>query len=91
MITKIALVFRPGQCRWCGCTEYRPCLRGCGWVDRQQTLCSACQPLDQAMRTARGRQLLAQFTQHADVDGAGLSEFVPRGTSSQTSQKGSQT
>jgi hypothetical protein len=62
-VTKIALVNRPGRCRWCGCTETTPCANGCGWAERGQTLCTECVPLDKAMQTARGRHELAEFVQ----------------------------
>jgi len=64
---KAALTIRvslsPGRCRWCGCTYNDPCANGCGWVDRAQTLCTECRPLDKAMETARGRQALVLFLQ----------------------------
>lgn len=31
-----------GVCRWCGCTERRPCAAGCHWIDVLHTRCSAC-------------------------------------------------
>jgi len=39
---------RPGQCRYCGCTEQQPCMirhvtgliTGCWWVDAEQTVCA---------------------------------------------------
>jgi hypothetical protein len=52
-----------GRCRWCSCTEERPCDSGCWWVDRSYTLCSECVPLDTAMQTIRGRRQLAAFIQ----------------------------
>jgi len=72
MITKFALVNRVGQCRWCGCTEDRPCTNGCSWADRAGTLCSECAPLDRAMRSARGRKALAVFVQDNIRDNLGL-------------------
>ncbi|MEP7304181.1 MAG: hypothetical protein ABJA98_01560 [Acidobacteriota bacterium] len=68
MTTTIALVNRPGKCRWCGCTHDRPCANGCGWADRAQTLCTECAPLDHAMRTATGRRLLAEWLQEHDFN-----------------------
>jgi len=47
---------RSGVCRWCRCTWDDPCPPGCAWVDRAQTLCSACAPFDKALRSAAGRQ-----------------------------------
>lgn len=34
----------PGEsfCRLCGCIEELGCAGGCGWVDKQKTLCSRC-------------------------------------------------
>lgn len=63
MITKIALVNRSGMCRWCQCTDWNGCGAGCSWVDRAHTLCSECETLDHAMRSARGRKALAAFVQ----------------------------
>jgi hypothetical protein len=40
----------PGQCRWCNCTEENACPDGCAWVDRAQTLCSGCAPIEQAWK-----------------------------------------
>ena len=37
---------RIGKCRWCGCTYYEPCPEGCGWANRDQTLCTACVNVD---------------------------------------------
>ena len=39
---------RPGRCRWCRCTDAAACPQGCWWVDRMQTLCSACRDVDAA-------------------------------------------
>ena len=52
-----------GFCRWCGCTYERPCANGCSWIDRAQTLCSECAPLDRALRSRKGRRELAEFLQ----------------------------
>ncbi len=30
------------MCQMCGCTTTFGCPGGCGWVNRQHTLCSAC-------------------------------------------------
>ena len=54
---------RPGFCRWCRCSDERPCANGCGWADRAQTLCTECVPLDRALRTVAGRRELAEFLQ----------------------------
>ncbi len=59
----IRLSLVPGRCRWCGCTEYRPCTNGCSWVERTFTLCSECASIDEAMQTARGRRELVDFLQ----------------------------
>lgn len=29
-------------CRYCGCTEFNACPSGCSWLDKDQTICSAC-------------------------------------------------
>jgi hypothetical protein len=60
---KVTFRERPGRCRWCGCTHERPCANGCGWANRQQTLCTECAPLDAAIRSTAGRVLLAEFLQ----------------------------
>jgi len=31
-----------GRCRFCRCTQREPCPGNCGWVDREQRLCTAC-------------------------------------------------
>lgn len=40
-----AVMYTPGRCRVCGCTESEPCALGagfyCWWVDAARTLCSA--------------------------------------------------
>lgn len=59
----IHLMLTRGQCRWCRCTEFEPCDVGCGWANREETLCTACVPLDRAMRTIPGRRELAGFLQ----------------------------
>jgi hypothetical protein len=48
-----------GVCRFCGCSEYDPCvvdgffeLEGCAWSDRTQTVCSLCAPAAKAERLA---------------------------------------
>jgi hypothetical protein len=56
----------PGVCRWCRCTYQRPCANGCSWVERTQTLCSECVPLDKALQTMAGRRELAYFLQEHD-------------------------
>jgi hypothetical protein len=63
---EIHLTQTRGRCRWCRCTEYEPCAKGCGWANREQTLCTACGPLDRAMRTVAGRRELAEFLQEHD-------------------------
>lgn len=50
---------RVGKCRWCGCTEEHGCAEGCSWANRQATLCSECVDIDRLMRSARGRQQIA--------------------------------
>jgi hypothetical protein len=61
----ITITERPGRCRWCGCTYDDPCPAGCGWANRQQTLCTECTRLDGLMRTAKGRRELATLMQEA--------------------------
>jgi hypothetical protein len=61
---RVSLV--PGVCRWCGCTYDTPCANGCSWVERTQTLCSACVSLDKALQTLAGRRELAEFLQEHD-------------------------
>lgn len=58
----------PGICRWCRCTYENGCGIGCSWVDRAETLCSACEPLDRAMRTTAGRRSLADALQDHDFE-----------------------
>ncbi len=31
-----------GVCQHCFCTEHRPCMGGCFWIDAEQTVCSRC-------------------------------------------------
>lgn len=62
----ISVSLHPGICRWCRCTYERPCANGCSWVERTQTLCSECVPLNDALRSAAGRRALAQFVQEHD-------------------------
>lgn len=62
----IYLTQTPGRCRWCRCTYDEPCDVGCGWANREQTLCTACVPLDKAMKNVPGRQELAEFLQAND-------------------------
>jgi hypothetical protein len=59
----IRVSLTPGICRWCRCTDDTPCANGCHWVERTQTLCSECVPLDKALQTMAGRRELAEFTQ----------------------------
>jgi len=64
----ISVSLTPGICRWCRCTWENGCGIGCSWVDRTQTLCSACEALDQAMRTVAGRRELAAAVQEYDFE-----------------------
>jgi hypothetical protein len=59
----IRVSLTPGSCRWCQCTDDTPCANGCSWVERTQTLCSECVPLDKALETRAGRRELAEFLQ----------------------------
>jgi hypothetical protein len=61
----ILLTQTPGRCRWCRCTEFEPCANGCGWANREQTLCTECVRLDTVMKTAAGRRELAEFVQES--------------------------
>jgi hypothetical protein len=63
----LTIPLAPGTCRWCGCTDERACDVGCSWTDRTHTLCSACQKLDQSLRSRGGRQMLAWACQ-ADAE-----------------------
>jgi hypothetical protein len=56
----VAVKLKPGTCRWCGCTERDPCPGGCGWADRQQTLCTSCSHFNKEIQTAAGRKKIAQ-------------------------------
>lgn len=31
-----------GVCRYCRCVDARACPDGCSWIDREETICSAC-------------------------------------------------
>lgn len=62
-VLTIRVSLTPGICRWCRCTYDRPCANGCSWVERSQTLCSECVPLDEAIATSAGRRQLAEFIQ----------------------------
>ena len=59
----IRVSLTPGICRWCRCNWNNPCANGCSWVERTQTLCSECVPLDKALQTMAGRLELAEFLQ----------------------------
>lgn len=37
---------RPGVCRWCRCSYFDPCPGGCGWANREQTVCTECVDVD---------------------------------------------
>jgi hypothetical protein len=65
----ISVALTPGICRWCRCTYDTPCANGCSWVERSQTLCSECVPLDKALQTATGRRELAEFVQEGFLVG----------------------
>lgn len=39
-------MLKPGRCRWCRCTHDTPCPNGCGWADRDQTLCTECRGVE---------------------------------------------
>jgi hypothetical protein len=52
-----------GKCRWCGCTEFRPCENTCAWANRAQTVCTECEELDTLVRSAAGRKKLALILQ----------------------------
>jgi hypothetical protein len=52
-----------GRCRWCQCTLRRPCVPGCKWTDRSETLCIECVELDAMVRTPAGRRFIAGLTQ----------------------------
>lgn len=45
-----------GVCRWCRCTHRDPCVAGCGWANRRQTLCTECVEFDRLMRSTAGRR-----------------------------------
>lgn len=55
----IVLTEQPGRCRWCRCTDDHACYGGCSWANTKRTLCSACVPMDMAMRTPAGRRRVA--------------------------------
>lgn len=38
------LVYCPGVCRECGCTDDAPCESGCSWIE--DDLCSQCSGVD---------------------------------------------
>lgn len=62
---KVTVPEHVGKCRWCGCTEEHGCEMGCSWANRQATLCSECVDLDRLMRSARGRQTIAEVFQES--------------------------
>jgi len=39
-----------GVCRFCGCSDIRPCPFGCAWTDRTETVCTTCSPAQAAER-----------------------------------------
>lgn len=76
----IYLTQTPGRCRWCRCTYDNPCAAGCGWANREQTLCTECVPLDRAMKNAPGRMELAEFLQeHGFLTGGRRHAELTRG------------
>jgi hypothetical protein len=78
-VTTFALVNRSGVCRWCRCTDDRPCANGCSWGNAAMTLCSECVPLDKAMQTITGRRQLAEFIQqHVEGQAMPTAETVRR-------------
>lgn len=64
---EIKITDKTGRCRWCRCTEGVACPpgapEGCSWVNRKQTVCSKCLPLDKAMRSIEGRRAVAAVLQ----------------------------
>jgi hypothetical protein len=64
---KITVQERVGKCRWCGCTYEHGCAEGCWWANRQGTLCSECVELDRLMRSARGRQQIADAFRDSEL------------------------
>lgn len=86
-MTKRFALPRPGTCRVCGCTHHQPCLEGCAWADRAQTLCSACEgtPTDLAYHTRwvtrllrRGRGSSKLVRQAWEISTAALRRFNRR-------------
>lgn len=55
-----------GTCRWCGCREHTPCEGGCGWANRDQTLCTACVNVDRQVKSKRGRREVAILVQESE-------------------------
>lgn len=42
-----------GVCKVCACSEADACDDGCGWANRSQTLCTACEGLTEAERAEK--------------------------------------
>jgi hypothetical protein len=62
---------RSGICQFCGCSHFNPCPQGCGWVNGDETLCTACTPVVKAWVRARLRPVARRAFARGFVAGAG--------------------
>lgn len=59
----------PGICRYCRCTDQRPCSGGCGWLDEEHTLCSSHDCM-QRFNAEHGEQPLVTIVAEAEFERA---------------------
>ena len=55
---------RQGICTVCGCVQSDACEEGCGWANREQTLCTACKELSPTARAQKREQALEDLAMH---------------------------
>jgi hypothetical protein len=56
----LTIPLKRGVCRWCSCTVRDPCAGGCGWADREETLCTSCVNFNREIQTVTGRKKIAR-------------------------------
>ena len=69
---------QPGICSVCACTHDDPCFEGCGWHDRQHTICTACAPLSAADREAKRVQALEGLAMQLEIAKDAVLELTAR-------------
>lgn len=66
----IPMIDAKGVCRFCGCTEFHPCdastkfsyLKGCRWLDNDQTACDALLCAEEALKALRVHRVAIHVT-----------------------------